>query len=245
MSTAIEGICDDVFDEIEQISKYDREIRNLSTDAVLASYRHLLSYRAVSKQKTTSINEDEQMIGTGEDSTTAMKDSKNFTSLYQILPDSFKERFNAGNAAANKILLEKLKRVSTIKSGMNKRAHEIETYVWKSAGSNTTFEEGGRLGSLRDDRSGRQSNWHHPFFGQYVQIESAVKRDVRRVACLLCKNLETMHNVRNTLLRHMSSHHSDYSAVFAVKTSSAPGDLDPLADKSSDATWQVVLKQIQ
>jgi hypothetical protein len=252
LSNSVDGIADDIFDELEYMSFNDREIRDLSSDMVLAAYRHMLSYQIASKESEADpeavIEENVAENGEGNCSSertesSVVTSSTGVPTIYEIMSDSFRNRFSTRYSSKYKELLDKLKTIPVSKVGLNKKTGEMETYTWRSPGSCLTHEEGGKIGNLRDDRSGRQSNWHFPFFGALVQDRSPDKKEYRRVACLLCDQLETMHNVRHNLIRHMTSRHSDYAAVFSA-VAKRPSDA-AVKESSPDMHWQIVIKHAQ
>lgn len=258
-SESVDGFADDIFDELECMSFCDREIRNLSTDMVLAAYRHMLSCHQASSNDGSATKEPEnepavEDISGGDnggeshvsencDLDGAMTCPSGVVTIYQIMSDSFRNRFSSRYSPKYKELLEKLKCIPVSKVGVNKKTGENETYTWRSPGSCLTFEEGGKIGNLRDDRSGRQSNWHFPFFGALVQERTPDKKEYRRVACLLCDHLETMHNVRHNLIRHMTSRHSDYTAVFSI-AARRPSEA-VVKESLSEIHWKIVIKHAQ
>ena len=236
------GIFSDIFDEMESLSESDRSIRNLSTDMVMASYRHTLSCRSYEGVDSTSeLAQSPDVSEPTNDGKSVVGDSpssSNDITIFNILSDSFKNKYIS---CKQPLLLEKLKKYPVMKSGMNSKTCQVETYVWRSPGSCRTFEDGGKLGPLRDDKSGKQSNWHTPFFAGLIAMDRTEdRRETKRLACLLCDALTTVQNHRQHLIKHMLVNHREHSDVLQAPR----GGLDITRD-ANNIQWALALKQAQ
>jgi hypothetical protein len=223
----------DIFDELET-RNWGNDLSSLTTEKILS--RVNLDKKAVGDDDDQNESHN-PFCGSVDEliSTRTEYIGESFVSIYDLLSDSHRAMFLP--ARAN--LLERLKLVSSSRSGYNKKTEAIETYSWRSSDGLKTFKEGGRLSELR---TGKLANWYLPFFGYCDEDLKQCGAEVpKRVCCLLC--LKTLQLAKHTLIRHFRNLHADYFSVFSDHLLSQHSKWSAFKNEPLLLEWELMIAQ--
>lgn len=242
----------DIFDELEEIYYVNEYLLYLTTPRILSEIidehdDHDDDGDQSEHESASHDDENDQLVDIvkqegGNDNDDSM------ISIYDILPESYRTPFLPLHADR----LERLRSVSLRKIGIDKKTNRCETYSWRSPESFLKYKEGGRLNDLNGERTGKLANWYHPFYAYCDNDEDAecykanTSHEPKKVCCLLCKKLNLLQPVRNTLTRHIINHHREYSSIYCPPYFHHSCWLFPETESAStqrNLGWELVVKQ--
>lgn len=236
----------------------NRNNQNNRINRTINNYDNNNNQNTTTPTTTTTTTNNQNIVNEGSrlssihDNNINRVEINSFVSIYDLLNESFKAPFLPNYVD----LLEQLKKCPLNRSGMNKKTQQIEEYFWKNPHDLLTYEQGGRLGELNQERGGgKLTNWHTAFYG-YSNDDPIIESDnnrkeSKRVACLLCEKFETLQLVKNTLVRHIKNHHKEIYSIYCPDdfSHSNPIILDISSDltklQSSIAYWEIIMKLIR
>lgn len=254
----------DIFDELENITYLYNDLLNLTTRNIMLDIQikneidnnHNNDSDKIRNRNERNDNNHENnegnIIQNNQDNNILITENNSFLSIYDLLNDSFKSPFLPNNVE----LLEQLKKYSLHKSGINKKTQQLEEYTWKNHLDLLTYEEGGRLGELNQERGGgKLTNWHTPFYGycndDHIHEIDNSRKEAKRVACLLCEKFETLQLVKNTLVRHIKNHHREIYSIYCPEDFSHSSSLqfdsnsDYIKIHTSISYWEILMRLIR